>query len=405
MSNSKLNKTEVLNNVDFKELSKTCRSQEDLSSLTKEFMKNMIENILKSELEEHLEESEKNSKNGYYKKTVRSDAGSLELDIPRDRACEYEPKLILKGKRTISGIDEKIISLYSRGMSLRDIEKQVNDMYGVEMSDSLISRILDKIAPEISAWQSRTLESIYAIVYMDAMVFKVKDDNGYYRNKSLHFAIGITLEGKKDLLGMWLTNNEGAKFWLSVVTDLKNRGVEDILIASVDGLRGFSEAINSVFPKTIVQRCIIHQIRYSLKYVGSKYQKEFMSDLKRVYKAPTKSAAEDALEDLSAKWGEKYPMVINSWKTNWAELSTYFEYSEPIRRIIYTTNTVEGFNRQIRKITKSKGGFTNDDALFKIVFLVYKDISKKWDKAISNWAEIMSQLSIVFNERIAGHLS
>lgn len=405
MSNSKLNKTEVLNNVDFKELSKTCRSQEDLSSLTKEFMKNMIENILKSELEEHLEESEKNSKNGYYKKTVRSDAGSLELDIPRDRSCEYEPKLIPKGKRTISGIDEKIISLYARGMSLRDIEKQVNDMYGVEMSDSLISRILDKITPEISAWQSRTLESIYAIVYMDAMVFKVKDDNGYYRNKSLHFAIGITLEGKKDLLGMWLTNNEGAKFWLSVVTDLKNRGVEDILIASVDGLRGFSEAINSVFPKTIVQRCIIHQIRYSLKYVGSKYQKEFMSDLKRVYKAPTKSAAEDALEDLSAKWGEKYPMVINSWKTNWAELSTYFEYSEPIRRIIYTTNTVEGFNRQVRKITKSKGGFTNDDALFKIVFLVYKDISKKWDKAISNWAEIMSQLSIVFNERIAGHLS
>lgn len=405
MSNSKLNKTDVLNNVDFKELSKTCRSQEDLSSLTKEFMKNMIENILKSELEEHLEESEKNSKNGYYKKTVRSDAGSLELDIPRDRACEYEPKLIPKGKRTISGIDEKIISLYARGMSLRDIEKQVNDMYGVEMSDSLISRILDKITPEISAWQSRTLESIYAIVYMDAMVFKVKDDNGYYRNKSLHFAIGITLEGKKDLLGMWLTNNEGAKFWLSVVTDLKNRGVEDILIASVDGLRGFSEAINSVFPKTIVQRCIIHQIRYSLKYVGSKYQKEFMSDLKRVYKAPTKSAAEDALEDLSAKWGEKYPMVINSWKTNWAELSTYFEYSEPIRRIIYTTNTVEGFNRQVRKITKSKGGFTNDDALFKIVFLVYKDISKKWEKAISNWAEIMSQLSIVFNERIAGHLS
>ncbi|ADR18636.1 transposase mutator type [Calditerrivibrio nitroreducens DSM 19672] len=368
-------------------------------------MKNMIENILKSELEEHLEESEKNSKNGYYKKTVRSDAGSLELDIPRDRSCEYEPKLIPKGKRTISGIDEKIISLYARGMSLRDIEKQVNDMYGVEMSDSLISRILDKIAPEISAWQSRTLESIYTIVYMDAMVFKVKDDNGYYRNKSLHFAIGITLEGKKDLLGMWLTNNEGAKFWLSVVTDLKNRGVEDILIASVDGLRGFSEAINSVFPKTIVQRCIIHQIRYSLKYVGSKCQKEFMSDLKKVYKAPTKSAAEDALEDLSAKWGEKYPMVINSWKTNWAELSTYFEYSEPIRRIIYTTNTVEGFNRQIRKITKSKGGFTNDDALFKIVFLVYKDISKKWDKAISNWAEIMSQLSIVFNERIAGHLS
>jgi len=277
-------------------------------------------------------------------------------------------------------------------------------MYNVEMSDSLLSRIIDKIMPEIKEWQDRTLEPIYPIVYMDAMVFKIKDDNGFYKNKALHFAIGINLEGKKELLGMWLTNNEGAKFWLTVVTDLKNRGVEDILIASVDGLKGFSEAINSVFPQTIVQRCIIHQIRYSIKYVGSKYQKEFMADLKKVYKAPTKTAAEDAILELEQKWGEKYPMVINSWTNNWTELSAYFEYSEPIRRIIYTTNTVEGFNRQIRKITKTKGGFSNDESLFKLVFLAYKDIAKKWDKSISNWAEIISQFSIIFKERLINYI-
>ena len=373
-----------INNIDFKELSKTCKTQEDLSSLTKEFMKNMIENMLKAELDDHIENNNQTSKNGYYEKTVRSDAGEITLNIPRDRKSEYKPQLIPKGRTTISGIDDKIISMYARGMSLRDIEKQVKEMYDVEMSDSLLSRIIDKIMPEIKEWQDRTLESIYPIVYMDAMVFKIKDDNGFYKNRALHFAIGINLEGKKDLLGMWLTDNEGAKFWLSIVTELKNRGVEDILIASVDGLKGFSEAINSVFPQTIVQRCIIHQIRYSMKYVGSKYQKEFMQDLKKVYKAPTKSAAEDALLELEQKWGEKYPMVINSWTNNWTELSAYFEYSEPIRRIIYTTNTVEGFNRQIRKITKTKGGFSNDESLFKLVYLAYKDIAKKWDKSISN---------------------
>jgi len=393
-----------INEIDFKELSKSCKTQEDLSSLTKQFMKQMIEEMLKAELEEHLEQNDTASKNGSYPKTVRSDAGEIRLDIPRDRKSEYTPQLIPKGQRSISGIDEKIISLYARGMSLRDIEKQVKEMYDVQMSDTLIGRIIDKITPQITAWQNRTLEAVYPIVYMDAMVFKIKDDSGFYKNRALHFAIGITLEGKKDLLGMWLTDHEGAKFWLSIVTELQNRGVEDILIASVDGLKGFSEAINSVFPRTIVQRCIIHQIRYSLKYVGSKYHKEFMSDLKQVYKAPTKEAAEEALMELEKKWGKRYPMVINSWINNWSELSAYFEYSEPIRRIIYTTNTVEGFNRQVRKITKSKGGFSNDEALFKLVFLIYRDISRKWEKSISNWAEIISQLSIHFEERLEGRV-
>jgi len=388
--------------IDFKELAKTCKTHKDLAGLTKVFMKNMIEGMLQAELESHLETSDTTSKNGTYPKTVRSDAGELRLDIPRDRKTQYQPTLIPKGVTTISGIDDKIISMYARGMSQRDIEKQVLEMYGVEMSDSLIGRIIDKIIPQITAWQNRTLEAIYPIVYMDAMVFKIKDDTGFYKNKALHFAIGINIEGKKDLLGMWLTDNEGAKFWLSIATELKNRGVEDILIASVDGLKGFSNAITSVFPQTVVQRCIIHQIRYSLKYIGSKYQKEFMADLKLVYKAPTKEAATTALLELESKWGERYPMVINSWKNNWDELSAYFAYSEPIRRIIYTTNTIEGFNRQIRKITKSKGGFTNNDSLFKLVFLAYGDIAKKWDKAIPNWGEIISQLAIHFQERLDG---
>ncbi len=399
-----MNTNDILSKIDFKELSKDCKNQNDISDMTKEFMKNIIENILKAEMDEHVSNDSNTSKNGYFSKTVKSEKGNITVDIPRDRKATYAPELIPKGKTIISGIDDKIISMYARGMSLRDIEKQVKEMYDVEMSDSLISRIIDRILPEIKQWQNRTLEEVYPIVYMDAMVFKVRDDNGFYRNRALHFAIGITIEGKKDLLGMWVTDNEGAKFWLTIVTELKNRGVKDILIACVDGLKGFSEAINSVFPKTTVQRCIIHQIRYSMKYVGSKYMKEFMRDLKPVYKAPTKDAAEEALLLLEEKWGEKYPMVINSWKRNWEELSAYFEFSEPIRRIIYTTNTVEGFNRQIRKITKTKGGFVNDESLFKLVFLVYKDIVKKWNKSISNWAEIISQFSIIFDERLEDYI-
>jgi len=404
MNTNNLTQENIFKDIDFKELAKTHKTENDLAILTKQFMKNMIENILKAELEDHIENNDSTSKNGSYKKTIRSDTGTIELDIPRDRNSKYKPQLIPKGKYTISGIDDKIVSMYARGVSLRDIEKQVKEMYDIEMSDSLISRIIDKITPEIKEWQNRTLEPIYPIVYMDAMVFKIKDDAGFYKNKALHFAIGINLEGKKDLLGMWITNNEGAKFWLSIVTELKNRGVEDILIASVDGLKGFGEAINSIFPKTVIQRCIIHQIRYSMKYIGSKYQKEFIADLKQVYKAPTKAAAEEALLELEQKWGERYPMVINSWTNNWEELSAYFEYSEPIRRIIYTTNTVEGFNRQIRKITKTKGGFNSDESLFKLVFLAYRDIAKKWEKSISNWGEIISQFSIIFKDRLQGYI-
>ena len=249
---TQVRKMEELENIDFKELAKNCKNQDDLTTLTKHFMKNMIENMLKSELDEHIENSDKSTKNGYYKKNVKSSSGEIELNIPRDRDSEYQPLIVPKGKTTISGIDDKIISLYARGMSQRDIEKQIKEMYDVEISDTLISKITDRILPEIKEWQNRTLEAIYPIVYMDAMVFKIKNDIGFYKNRALHFAIGITIDGKKDLLGIWLSDNEGSKFWLSIVTELKNRGIEDILIASVDGLKGFSEAINSVFPQTVV---------------------------------------------------------------------------------------------------------------------------------------------------------
>jgi len=385
------------------ELSKKYKDEKDLANLTKEFMKNMIEKMLEAEIE-GFQEERGNARNGYYSKKVRSDSGEIELNIPRDRKSEFEPQIVKKGQRSISGIDNKIISMYARGMSLRDIEAQIKEMYDVEMSDSLISRIIGKVQEEVNEWQNRTLKPIYPIVYMDAMVFKIKDDSGFYKNRALHFVIGINLEGRKELLGMWLEENEGAKFWLNIMIELKNRGVEDILIASVDGLKGFSEAINSEFPQTVVQRCIIHQIRYSMKYVGSKYQKEFMADLKKVYKAPTKNAAEIALVELEEKWGKKYPIVINSWKNNWNELSNYFQYSEPIRRIIYTTNTIEGFNRQIRKITKTKGGFNSDKSLTRLVYLIYRDISKKWQKSISNWAEIISQFAIIFDDRLEKYL-
>ncbi len=394
----------VLENIDFKSIAKELNGLDGVSNVMSKMMKKIINEMLKAELEDHLETDLNTSKNGTYSKKVKSDEGEIEIEIPRDRKSNYKPQLIPKGTYTINGLDEKIISMYARGMSQRDIESHIKDMYGIEISDSLISKITDKIIPELEEWKNRTLEPIYPIVYMDAMVFKVKDDTGFYKNRALHFAIGINLEGKKDLLGMWITDNEGAKFWLSVVTDLKNRGVEDILIASVDGLKGFSNAINSIFPQTIVQRCIIHQIRYSMKYIGTKNKKEFMADLKRVYKAPTKDAAEKALLELEQKWGEKYPMVINSWTNNWEELSAYFEYSEPIRKIIYTTNAVEGFNRQIRKITKTKGGFSSDSSLQKLVFLAYKNIAKKWEKSIPNWAEIISQFSILFSNRLQGYI-
>lgn len=364
-------------------------------------LKQFLDAALEAEMEEHLDEEErakKNKRNGKGKKTLKTNAGEVEISTPQDRHSSFEPEIVKKRERILAeNLSEKIISLYSIGMSYRDIGKHIDEMYDMKISTSTLSQITDKVIPEIKEWQSRQLDKVYPIVFMDAMHFKVKDE-GKIQSKATYTILGITKEGKKDLLGIYLSESEGANFWLQVLADLQNRGVEDILIASIDNLKGFAEAITTIFPRTEVQTCIIHQIRNSMRYVASKDQKEFMKDLKLVYKADTKDQAEVNLDKLEEKWGKKYPIVIKSWRNNWDNLSTYFAYTAGIRKMIYTTNTVEGFHRQIRKVTKTKGSFTSDTALMKIIYLATRNIQKKWTSPLQNWALTVQQLAIHFGE-------
>jgi putative transposase len=367
-------------------------------------IKDFVEEALKAELDSHIGEDKKsgisNRKNGFSSKVVRSDNGEFELDSPRDRNSSFSPKIVKKGQTVLlPEIDDKIISLYALGMSYRDISSQIADLYGIEISKSTITNITDKILPKISEFKERQLDEVYPIIFLDGIFFKAKEDNRVV-NKVFYSVLGINCEGKKDILGIYIQESEGAKFWLNILTDLKNRGIKDVIIACVDGLKGFSEAINSIFPKSEVQLCVIHQIRNSIKYVASKDSKEFMNDLKLVYKANTKDFAEEKLLDLEEKWGKKYPMVINSWQDNWDNLSNYFQYEESIRKIIYTTNAVEGFHRQIRKVTKTKGAFSSPQALEKLLYLVIKNITKKWSSPIPNWGLIISQFAIKFPGRV-----
>ena len=366
-------------------------------------LKQFLESALSSEMEEHLTEQERNKgnrKNGTSKKTIKSSDGSFELETPRDRESSFEPDVVKKRETILAdNLESKIIGLYGLGTSLRDISSHIKEMYDTEISAATLSSITDRIIPQIKEWQQRPLDEVYCIVWMDAMHYKVRD-NGKVENRAVYNILGITTEGKKELLGMYVSQNEGAIFWLSVLTDLQNRGVKDMLIACIDNLKGFAEAINSIYPATEVQSCIVHQIRNSLKYVASKDQKEFMKDLKAVYQATTKDFAEDNLISLTEKWSKKYPIVTDSWNNNWNKLSTYFKYTESIRRLIYTTNTIEGFHRQVRKVTKTKGSFTNDMALFKLIYLATRNISKKWTQPLQNWSLTISQLSIIFGERL-----
>ncbi|MEO1419281.1 MAG: IS256 family transposase [Bacteroidota bacterium] len=367
-------------------------------------IKQILEASLEGELEHHVRQErnygKKNRKNGKGKKRVKTDHGTIEVNTVRDRAGSFEPKILPKRQTTLgSGLDKKIISMYGRGMSYEDIRAHFEDLYGVEVSKGQISHITDKVLPLLDAWRTRPLDRVYAITWMDALHFKVRKD-GRIENRALYCVLGINLEGKKDLLGLYLSENEGAKFWLSVLTDLQNRGVEDILISCIDNLKGFSQAIESIFPQTEVQLCIVHQIRNSLRYITSDDSKPFLKDLKKVYQAKSKESAELHLDELEKKWGEKYPVVILSWRNNWDRLSQYFKYPYQIRRIIYTTNTVEGFNRQIRKITKSKGVMPNDTALLKLVYLVTQNIMVKWTAPIQKWALVIQQLAIHFEGRI-----
>ena len=333
-------------------------------------------------------------------KTLRTSFGDVEVSVPRDRKSEFDPIILKKNQTSISQeIEAKIISMYSKGMTTGDIEAHVRDIYGVEISDTTISRITDKILPKAKEWQQRPLEAIYAVVFLDAIHYHVRSE-GQIVKKAVYIAIGIDLDGRKDVLGMWIGENESAKFWATVLNSLKNRGVEDIFIACTDNLNGFSAAIEAVYPKTEIQNCIIHQLRNSSKYVAYKDLKALMADLKAVYGAVDEPTALDALDVFSEHWDKKYPKISQSWRANWANLSTYFKFPQELRRLIYTTNTIEGFNRQLRKVTKSKSVFPTDDSLFKMLYLAMTDITKKWTGRRQDWSQIHAQLAIYFEDRM-----
>jgi putative transposase len=364
-------------------------------------IKQLSEAMLKAELETHLEtEQTPNRKNGYTAKTIKTTGGSFELNTPRDRANTFEPQLIKKNQTSLTNeVETKVLSLFGLGMSYLDIAKHVADMYGLEVSNATISTITDKIIPELEQWRQRPLDPLYPFVWMDAIHYKIRED-GRMSSRAIYTVLALNVEGKKEILGLYTSATEGAHFWLSVLTDLQQRGVMDILIASVDGLKGFPDAINTIFPKTEVQLCVVHQIRNSLKYVASKHQKAFMLDLKTVYQADTRAAAENALNGLEEKWGQQYAVVIKSWRNNWENLATYFRFPEAIRRAIYTTNAVEAVHRQFRKLTKTKGAFANENALLKLLYIGIKNASEKWTMPIHNWALTLSQLAIYFEGRV-----
>lgn len=366
--------------------------------------KRIIEASLEGELDHHLQEEnaegKDNRRNGKVSKNVKTEHGEFEIRRSRDRAGTFEPELIGKRETVLNkGLDNMVLSMYAKGMSYGDIKSHIVELYGYDISKAKLSAITDQVIPTMQEWRSRELEEVYAIVWMDCIHYKIREE-GRTVSRAIYCVLGVNCQGRKDLLGIYTSQNEGARFWMSVLADLKHRGVQDILISCIDNLTGFVETINSTFPKTEVQLCIVHQIRNSIKYIASKDQKPFMRDLKSVYQAGTKANAEGMLDELDKKWGDKYPIVIMSWRNNWEELSAYFKYPPDIRRIIYTTNTVEGFNRQLRKVTKSKGVFPSEQALLKMIYLASEDIMKKWTSPLYNWALSAQQLAIYFPDRM-----
>ena len=383
------------------------KDMNDVHEFVKMLTAETIQAALDAELENELGYSKydyknkqtENSRNGYSTKTVQGSMGEVELQIPRDRQGEFEPQIVKKHQTDVSSIEDKIIFLYSQGVSTRDIQKTMREMYGIDVDDSRVSKITDKILPLINEWQERPLQSVYAMVILDAVHYNVRE-SGIVTKKAAYVAIGTDLEGRKDVLGIWLGTSESSKYWLSVLNGLKSRGVQDILIASIDGLSGFVEAINAAFPKAEVQRCIIHQIRSSTRYISYKDLKHFTSDLKPIYKASTEEIALSSLKLLEEQWGKKYPLAVKSWYANWNELSTMFKYPPEIRTLIYTTNAIENFNRQLRKVTKTKSAFVSDEALMKILYLATMSIVAKWTMPIKNWGSILDNLMIYFGDRV-----
>lgn len=384
-----------------------CKSTGDIQSKLKRLFAGTIEQMLEAEMEEHLGyekhdvvgNNSGNSRNGYNCKTIISDYGECEIAVPRDRNGEFVPKVIEKRQTRTDEIEQKIMAMYSKGMSQRDIEDNLREIYGAEISQTLISKITDKILPEVNEWQNRPLEPIYPIIYFDGLVFKSRKDN-HIINKCVYSVLGIDMNGQKDILGIWLSENESASFYASICSDLKKRGVQDIFIACHDNLKGLGEAINAVFPKTKQQLCIVHQIRNSTKFVQYKDRKAICADLKKIYGAVNLDDAEYAKEEFREKWDKKYPSIMRSWDRNWAELSTFFEYPQEIRKLIYTTNAVEGYHRMVRKFTKTKAIFPTDDSIRKVVYLSAKEIQKKWTMPVRDWGLVYSQIMIYFEDRL-----
>ena len=396
-------------NFDMDAAIQALRDGKDLSGqdgILTPLIKQLTEAAMQAELDAHLASDETpNRKNGHTAKTMKSAAGPFELRSPRDRAGTFTPQIVKKHQTHLTDeLERKVIALFALGTSYQDIRGHIKELYGMSLSNGTLNAITDKLLPELQAWRKRDLEAIYPIVWLDAIHYKIKE-NGRYVSKAIYTLLGLTIDGKKELLGLYLSDQEGAHHWLSVLTDLHNRGVKDILIACIDGLKGFPEAIESIYPKTEVQHCIIHQIRNSLKYVASKNQKAFMADLKCVYKAATLTTAEIALDELDAKWGDKYPMVIKSWRSKWPTLSTYFKYPDYIRLAIYTTNAVEAVHRQFRKLTKTKGGFANENSLLKLLYAGILKASERWTHPVQNWNLTLSQLAIYFEGRLEAHIA
>ena len=405
-------------NFDYNSEIKKCKTIDDVlgkNGLVQRLVKDVLENILEAEMDEHLgrdkyqrqsniEPGERNYRNGYSQKNLRSSFGDVDLDIPRDRKSEFEPQIVKKYETVCNELDKKIISLYAKGMTTSDIQAEIEDLYGITISPSMVSKITDKVIATATEWQNRMLDKIYPIVYLDAMYFKVRS-NGKIVKKAVYICLGYTMEGYKDILGLWVDEAEGAKFWLGICNDLKNRGVKEILIACMDGLKGLPQAIQTVFPSANIQTCIVHQIRNSIKYIASKDKKSFMKDLKEVYKAPTEELALAQLDKLKETWGNSYGMVIDSWYNNWNNLSTFFDFSPRIRKMIYTTNALEGFNRQVRKYTKSRTIFPTDESLNKCVYLATMEIMEKWTQPVPNWGATLAELTLFFTEELKDELA
>lgn len=388
------------------------KSVDDVQTALKELFGKTLQTMLEAEMDNHLgyqkhddkNKGTSNRRNGHSTKNVRSDYGEVELEVPRDRECSFEPLVVGKRQKNVTGIEDQILALYAKGISARDIQDHLHRLYGMDVSPTFISNITDKVLPVVREWQNRPLSDVYAVVFLDAIHYKVRCD-GAIASKASYMAVGIDLDGQKDVLGMWIGESESSKFWLGVLNELKNRGVRDILIICTDNLSGFSEAIGAAYPAADVQKCIVHQVRNSIRYVSYKDVKQLTAGLRQVYTSPSERAAVEEFERFEDQWGKKYPLIIKSWRNNWCELSTFFKYPPEIRKIIYTTNVIESYHRQLRKVTKGKSIFPSDEALMKMLYLVTQDVVRKWTMRVPNWGQILHQLSVFFPDRVNTQLS